>query len=603
MATATQNIRNVGEGKTYSNIRAHAERTYQNHSNKDIDKDYSKYNQCGHMNEKGKLVKGIVKNTDVKIPMYRKLAQDYFKPVVEEHNKKAHSKNRMWAVEDKVKQNEKKINRELVITIGNKENDEEQFKYFKESLMDVAKRYDKMDFLTQKLKKIGVTYDEYTMILWKRMMSRALVSYVSDYNDRRDALKITDYATNVDESGAPHVHCRLVTLGESVDGRRNFSLNGALYREYKDDPKAITHSKLKNGKEKKLISARHLMQKYRHDEDTKLIEVVNAEVKTDFESIIEKQLNVSEEEIKKNPYDDLLTVDFGVLERKGKDAKTGLTMDEYKADKALQEKNQKLKQEKEQLSIKNQELVAMNDHLKKVQSDFKTILDIDTRNVVSYLQLGYDIIQTLPGKYSEQEEIKQLARHNVEKNENITPYEQGFTKAVQLYHNFEQIHTRNVEYAKDYKSYQVKSKLEGELLDKLKADYLSEKNGEGNANSANKYVSNMIQYDDIHNAYILNETLRECRTGASYVHSNLDTAKNVPIQIDSNEIGKYNIWVFQKTISQGSDDLKDKITKELDIKKDAEQAQRDLANGFVNSYKPQQREVIRHDDKDDDFEL
>ena len=57
-------------------------------------------------------------------------------------------------------------------------------------------------------------------------------------------------------------------------------------------------------------------------------------------------------------------------------------------------------------------------------------------------------------------------------------------------------------------------------------------------------------------------------------------------------------------MSKLSKHFKDSITKELDIKKDAEQAQRDLANGFVNSYKPQQqREVIKHDDKDDDFEL
>lgn len=599
MATATQNIGTLGD--TYSGIRAHAERTYQNHSNKDIDKDYSKYNQCGHMDEKGKLVKGIVKNADVEIPMYRKLAQDYFKPVVEEHNKKAHSKNRMWTVEDKVKQNEKKINRELIITIGNEENDKFQFMHFKKSLMDVAKRYDKVDFLTQKLKKLDVTYDEYATILWKRMMSRALVSYIKGYNDRRDALKITDYATNVDESGAPHVHCRLVTLGESVDGRRNFSLNGALYREYKDDPKAITHSKLKNGKEKKLISARHLMQKYRHDEDTKLIEVTNAEVKADFESIVEKQLNVSEEEIKKNPYDDLLTVDFGVLERKGKDAKTGRTMDEYKADKALQEKNQKLEQENERLSTKNQELIAMNDHLKKVQSDFKTILDIDTRNVVDYLQLGYNIVQTLPGKYSEQEEIKQLARHHINGNQSITPYEQGFTRAVQLYHNFEQIHSRNVERAKDYKSYQVKSKLEQELLDKMKADYLSTRNGGEYTSSSARYVSDMI-CNDTHSAYILNETLRECRTGGTYLHRKLDTAKNVPIQTDIDEIGKDSLWVTNSVMSKLSDHFKNSITKELDIKRDAEQAQR-KAWGYSVNIPQQQREVIKHDDKDDDFEL
>lgn len=599
MATATQNIGTLGD--TYSGIRAHAERTYQNHSNKDIDKDYSKYNQCGHMDEKGKLVKGIVKNADVEIPMYRKLAQDYFKPVVEEHNKKAHSKNRMWTVEDKVKQNEKKINRELIITIGNEENDKFQFMHFKESLMDVAKRYDKVDFLTQKLKKLDVTYDEYATILWKRMMSRALVSYIKGYNDRRDALKITDYATNVDESGAPHVHCRLVTLGESVDGRRNFSLNGALYREYKDDPKAITHSKLKNGKEKKLISARHLMQKYRHDEDTKLIEVTNAKVKADFESIVEKQLNVSEDEIKRNPYDDLLTVDFGVLERKGKDAKTGRTMDEYKADKALQEKNQKLEQENERLSTKNQELIAMNDHLKKVQSDFKTILDIDTRNVVDYLQLGYNIVQTLPGKYSEQEEIKQLARHHINGNQSITPYEQGFTRAVQLYHNFEQIHSRNVERAKDYKSYQVKSKLEQELLDKMKADYLSTRNGGEYTSSSARYVSDMI-CNDTHSAYILNETLRECRTGGTYLHRKLDTAKNVPIQTDIDKIGKDNLWVTNSVMSKLSDHFKNSITKELDIKKEAEQAQR-KAWGYSVNIPQQQREVIKHDDKDDDFEL
>lgn len=599
MATATQNIGTLGD--TYSGIRAHAERTYQNHSNKDIDKDYSKYNQCGHMDEKGKLVKGIVKNADVEIPMYRKLAQDYFKPVVEEHNKKAHSKNRMWTVEDKVKQNEKKINRELIITIGNEENDKFQFMHFKKSLMDVAKRYDKVDFLTQKLKKLDVTYDEYATILWKRMMSLALVSYIKGYNDRRDALKITDYATNVDESGAPHVHCRLVTLGESVDGRRNFSLNGALYREYKDDPKAITHSKLKNGKEKKLISARHLMQKYRHDEDTKLIEVTNAEVKADFESIVEKQLNVSEEEIKKNPYDDLLTVDFGVLERKGKGAKTGRTMDEYKADKALQEKNQKLEQENERLSTKNQELIAMNDHLKKVQSDFKTILNIDTRNVVDYLQLGYNIVQTLPGKYSEQEEIKQLARHHINGNQSITPYEQGFTRAVQLYHNFEQIHSRNVERAKDYKSYQVKSKLEQELLDKMKADYLSTRNGGEYTSSSARYVSDMI-CNDTHSAYILNETLRECRTGGTYLHRKLDTAKNVPIQTDIDEIGKDSLWVTNSVMSKLSDHFKNSITKELDIKKEAEQAQR-KAWGYSVNIPQQQREVIKHDDKDDDFEL
>lgn len=599
MATATQNIGTLGD--TYSGIRAHAERTYQNHSNKDIDKDYSKYNQCGHMNEKGKLVDGIVKNADVEIPMYRKLAQDYFKSMVEKHNEKVHSKNRMWTVEDKVKQNEKKINRELIITIGNEENDKFQFMHFKESLMDVAKRYDKMDFLTQKLKKLDVTYDEYATILWKRMMSRALVSYIKGYNDRRDALKITDYATNVDESGAPHVHCRLVTLGESVDGRRNFSLNGALYREYKDDPKAITHSKLKNGKEKKLISARHLMQKYRHDEDTKLIEVTNAEVKADFESIVEKQLNVSEDEIKRNPYDDLLTVDFGVLERKGKDAKTGRTMDEYKADKALQEKNQKLEQENERLSTKNQELIAMNDHLKKVQSDFKIILDIDTRNVVDYLQLGYNIVQALPGKYSEQEEIKQLARHHINGNQSITPYEQGFTRAVQLYHNFEQIHSRNVERAKDYKSYQVKSKLEQELLDKMKADYLSTRNGGEYTSSSARYVSDMI-CNDTHSAYILNETLRECRTGGTYLHRKLDTAKNVPIQTDIDEIGKDSLWVTNSVMSKLSDHFKNSITKELDIKKEAEQAQR-KAWGYSVNIPQQQREVIKHDDKDDDFEL
>ena len=272
-----------------------------------------------------------------------------------------------------------------MITIGNKATNEKQFDNFKNSLKNIAEHYGKSDVIEKGLKQSGKTYDEWVTGVWKKTMSKTLVNFVKEYNERHTALKITDYATNVDEDGAPHVHCRLITLGESVGGRRNFSLNGALYRESKDtDSRAVKITKTKDGKEKKTISSRYLMKKYRRNEDTRLINHVNRELKKTVNDFTTKILGVSEKEIKNNPYDDCYTVDFGKLERTGENG--GRSMESYK-------ELQKLKKEKEEAEKKAEEVKKERDQLfkekNKASSELLMLLHQTTSTPLDYIELGY----------------------------------------------------------------------------------------------------------------------------------------------------------------------------------------------------------------------
>lgn len=162
---------NLSKGYSWKPIKKHAEHDPDiNHSNKNIEFENTKYNIQGQLLD------------------YDELMNSRYSDYVKEHDakmvKSRHQKDVYGSVDNYLSAMKNQPYVTMVATFGD---------------MELKK-----ELLTR--------LDEYA---FHKGSSMALDDYVRGFNERNSELKITDYVTNVDEKGAPHVHAQVVPMGRT----------------------------------------------------------------------------------------------------------------------------------------------------------------------------------------------------------------------------------------------------------------------------------------------------------------------------------------------------------------------------------------------------
>ncbi|MHA8111521.1 hypothetical protein ACYATP_08620 [Lactobacillaceae bacterium Melli_B4] len=184
--TSTLNISNKFSWSKAKNHAKHDPNV--NHSNKDIQPEYT------HYNSSGKLID------------YDELMESRYHDKVMIHDEKAlknHNRKGVYgSVENYLKDKKIPPYRTMVMTFSDIN--------LKKNFVDLENG------------------DE----LFLPIFNRALVDYVNGFNERNSQLKITEYVTNVDEKGAPHVHAQVVPVSLTKKGAPSASFDNALKKQF-----------------------------------------------------------------------------------------------------------------------------------------------------------------------------------------------------------------------------------------------------------------------------------------------------------------------------------------------------------------------------------
>ncbi|MHA8263694.1 hypothetical protein ACYATO_08410 [Lactobacillaceae bacterium Melli_B3] len=189
---------NISKNYNWGAIKKHAEHDPNiNHSNKDIEFENTKYNSQGQLLNYDELMTARY--------------SDYVKEHDEKMIKSRHKKDVYGTVDNYLSKMKNQPYMTMVATFGD------------------MKLKDKVYSITNSKDSVLKDYND------------ALVDYISGFNERNSELKITEYVTNVDEKGAPHIHAQIVPMGRTKKGNPSTSLTSALNIQYgtKDSREAL----------------------------------------------------------------------------------------------------------------------------------------------------------------------------------------------------------------------------------------------------------------------------------------------------------------------------------------------------------------------------
>lgn len=218
---------NVDSKQGWSSVKKHVEHDPNiEHKNQDIAFDYRSLNRHGQL-----------ANVD-------KILNAHYGKMVKEHDEKVQKqghKNRVYgSVSKMLVQKSGHYDERLVATFGDKDTKDNLIKAFQTA-------YPGDDPETIKRTVL-------------RTCSTGLASYARGFNKRNKCLTMTQFRTNVDELGAPHVHAQVIPRGHTKTGKASGNMNMALREQYGFDPDP-----------KKGPSNRVTMAKWRQQEDEALV--------------------------------------------------------------------------------------------------------------------------------------------------------------------------------------------------------------------------------------------------------------------------------------------------------------------------------------------
>lgn len=167
----------------------------------------------------------------------------------------------------------------------------------------------------------------------QRGLSNGLASYAKGFNKRNKYLTMTEYRTNVDEAGAPHVRAQVIPRGHTKTGKASSSLNRALCEQFNTDDN------------------REAMRQWRAEEDKAIV--------TNVARSLREELGIV--------YDVAVEM-HGPLELYRTGSKHSMPMKEYKAVKKAMDEHDGLLERSRQLELENIN-VTMNMKRRKEQID------------------------------------------------------------------------------------------------------------------------------------------------------------------------------------------------------------------------------------------
>lgn len=408
--TSTMNIDVSGAtfGKILNHVR-HEEN--QEHSNKDINSDFTKFDIERHFNGK----EWTKENSNY---WKQKLVNDEVKPFIKKYNDKLDQKHKYRAyknADDYLQRCKGEYDRRAIVTLGNQETAEQMFLVVYSTIEQRALNAGH-----------GLSDDEVTAKTYQ-IYNEIFKTYVDEFNLHNEPLEITDYVTNLDEGGAPHMHFRLMQYGTDRKGKPVLNMT-----------KSIKKSMHVSGK----MSNKQVMSQFRSREDKRLIECANdvfhqngidlelnlirlkpSETGLSMEDYKMKkrveQLEQEKEELK-NKVDELENNQSHV-----RGATTRVKNDNKKLrseNKKLIEENQKIKQENKVVKSENDKLKQDNQQMTALQAENNNLRKMNNRleNTIKQLRQRVDRVKNwfemLPKRHYMENGLKMLALHNNARN-------------------------------------------------------------------------------------------------------------------------------------------------------------------------------------------
>lgn len=339
-------------GTTFGQVENHVRHDEnQQHRNQNIDFALTKFNLEQHLNENGKWTK---KDNH----WWLKKEEKFVAPYVKKHDESLDDKHkyRAYGSPKKYLDKQQSHERRAVIVLGN----QKMIKPLEEELKARFEVLKKGNHLRPEID----SFDKFRARYYNHVFS----DYIDHYNKVHKHLQITDYVTNLDEAGAPHVHVRIVPMSHTKTGRPSFSFNAAVRLD-----QGLT---ARGGGQKAIV-------KYRDENDRTLLDVaqtwltkLGSDVKLNLKRLpksnnkmsIEEYQNYQktleqQEELKQEK--EQLEKDKAELNKKVKSKQNSLnarmrTINKIKAD------NQKLKAENQALKTEISNVEKQNSHLTRV---------------------------------------------------------------------------------------------------------------------------------------------------------------------------------------------------------------------------------------------
>lgn len=303
--TATINIdsSDLGFGQVLNHARHDPD---QEHSNKDIDPEFTKYDIERHFDGK--------QWTSQNSNYWKSRLVKEVKPFIKKYNNKLDDKHKYRAyrnADDYLKRCKGQYDRRVIATLGNEETIGPLFDVIYNRFAERSaynSDYNDEQFVERK------TYDVFNQIFSR---------YVDDFNKNHDCLEITDYVTNLDEKGAPHMHYRLMQYGVDKKGKPILNMTRSIKKDMHLAKKTANNT---------------VMVKFRKVEDSRLVDCANRVFK-----------------------DNELDINLNLIRVTDEAKKMGLSMDDYKAMKQAEE----LINERDEWKKKADDLQAQVDKLQK----------------------------------------------------------------------------------------------------------------------------------------------------------------------------------------------------------------------------------------------
>lgn len=219
---------------------------------------------------------------------------------------------------------------------------------------------------------------------WKRGLSRGLASYAKGFNKRNKCLTMTEYQTNVDELGAPHVHAQVIPRGHTKSGKASSSFDRALFEQL-----GITDN-------------REAMKQWRAKEDTAVVSNVDRALSQELGDTYKRAIS-----------------HVGELKLYRTGNKHSMPMAEYKAIKRIEDQHQDLIQSNRQLKAENKRLTDINNGLQGDLADRETAVatgeaDNDAMfNIIDSREAGLDSREQAVTKREKEAEDKMTEAENL----------------------------------------------------------------------------------------------------------------------------------------------------------------------------------------------